>query len=205
MARKTVCHKCFFDACKLELEFLSPTGIIAATGAATRSRTTARSRAATGTRTATRTVARAVSVAIGRIVSIGRIGISIRRITLFVIGTRSQRNDQRKYQKDCQKQSKIFFHNSLFLFFIFPIFRFAKNGESYLRFYCIISYEKCQQISQKNICPFFGNERHTVLQAILPENFYFFFHTFLHQVRFWQFGHFRYRVVPMCIAFNACA
>jgi ABC-type multidrug transport system permease subunit len=29
------------------------------------------------------------------------------------------------------------------------------------------------------------------------------FNTFPHQVRLLHFGHFKYRVVPMCIAFNA--
>ena len=32
----------------------------------------------------------------------------------------------------------------------------------------------------------------------------YFFHTFLHQVRWLQFGHIRYRVVPLCIALSAC-
>ena len=34
-------------------------------------------------------------------------------------------------------------------------------------------------------------------------NFYF-FNTFLHQVRLLQLGHFKYRVVPLCIALSAC-
>jgi len=63
--------------------------------------------------------------------------------------------------------------------------------------YGIRPYDHLLVTQSKKPC----HSRAFCLSRVSPDHFLM---TFLHQVRLLQFGHFKYRVVPLCIAFSAC-